>query len=221
MADVACSRPLIVSEPFGQEVLGGGVSHVHGRLLEAYRGPDATQLADVADDGYIMQNAGHHLVHAQQLPALRELLMRPAWLECKLVSYGVASVVADFRWILRHQCLYLLITTLLELVIWHYRRICIGCVLVIPLNARVVFNFDRQDQFLPFCTDALIDCRDRRYLMVQPEDSIKLLLEAFQMSVSACVAHPTVAMLQEQLLGRLMLVRKDTQVSYYIPFSFL
>lgn len=48
--------------------------------------------------------------------------------------------------------------------------------------------------------------------MVDPEDSIKLLLEAFQMSVGACIAHPTVAMLHEQLLGRLMLVRKDTQV---------
>lgn len=48
--------------------------------------------------------------------------------------------------------------------------------------------------------------------MVEPEDSVKLLLEAFQMSVSACVAHPQAAMLHQQLLGRLMLVRKDTQV---------
>lgn len=49
--------------------------------------------------------------------------------------------------------------------------------------------------------------------MVEPEDSIKLLLEAFQMSVSACTALPAVAMLHEQLLGRLMLVRRDTKVS--------
>ncbi len=52
----------------------------------------------------------------------------------------------------------------------------------------------------------------RRYLMAEPEDNIKLLLEAFQMSVSACTALPTVALLHEQLVGRLMLARKDTQV---------
>lgn len=48
--------------------------------------------------------------------------------------------------------------------------------------------------------------------MAEPEDNIKLLLEAFQMSVSACTALPAVALLHEQLLGRLMLARKDTQV---------
>ena len=48
--------------------------------------------------------------------------------------------------------------------------------------------------------------------MAEPEDNIKLLLEAFQMSVSACTALPTVALLHEQLVGRLMLARKDTQV---------
>lgn len=50
--------------------------------------------------------------------------------------------------------------------------------------------------------------------MVDPQDSIKLLLEAFQMSVSACVAYPHVAMLHEQLLGRLMLVRENAQVTF-------
>lgn len=43
--------------------------------------------------------------------------------------------------------------------------------------------------------------------MVEPNDSIKLLLEAFQMSVSACLAHPTVPMLHAQLSGRLQLTR--------------
>ena len=49
--------------------------------------------------------------------------------------------------------------------------------------------------------------------MVEPDDGIKLLLEAFQMSVSACLAHPSVAMLHAQLTGRLMLVRKTIQVT--------
>lgn len=44
-----------------------------------------------------MQNAGHHIVHTEALDDLRRLLTRAAWLECKLHSYGVGSVVADFR----------------------------------------------------------------------------------------------------------------------------
>lgn len=78
-------------------MLAGEVSHIHKRLMDAYRGPTQVDIADVPDDGYIMQNAGHHLVHAHQLSELKGVLMRTAWLECKLISYGVASVVADFR----------------------------------------------------------------------------------------------------------------------------
>lgn len=55
----------------------------------------------------------------------------------------------------------------------------------------------------------------RRYLMVAPDDGVKLLLEAFQMSVSGCLTHPTVPMLHAQLAGRLMLVRKSAQVSFH------
>ena len=55
------------------------------------------QLADVPDDGYIMQNAGHHLVGAKRIWDLKKLISSPTWLETKLHSYGVASVVADFR----------------------------------------------------------------------------------------------------------------------------
>jgi len=51
--------------------------------------------------------------------------------------------------------------------------------------------------------------------MVESDEGIKLLLEAFQMSVSACQAHPTVAMLHQQLQGRLQLVCKSSQV--HIP----
>lgn len=55
--------------------------------------------------------------------------------------------------------------------------------------------------------------------MAEADDGIKLLLEAFQMSVSACLAHPNVPMLQAQLAGRLKLVRKTSQVSLSLSSS--
>lgn len=39
---------------------------------------------------------------------------------------------------------------------------------------------------------------------VEVDEEVKLLLEAFQMSVSACLAHPAVPLLRAQMLGRLM-----------------
>jgi APAF-1 helical domain len=76
------------------------VAH-HQRLLSAYaskgHGVPAMQWADIPDDGYIMQNLGHHLVCADRLSDLRALLANPAWLECKLLAYGTGAVVADFR----------------------------------------------------------------------------------------------------------------------------
>ena len=59
------------------------------------------ELADVLDDGYFMQNVGHHLVTAKHFRDLKKLLINAAWLESKLHSYGVASVVADYR---RYAC---------------------------------------------------------------------------------------------------------------------
>eukprot|EP00884_Botryococcus_braunii_P009373 jgi/Botrbrau1/18437/Bobra.0072s0025.1 len=119
------------------------VSH-HQRLLAAYasqgHGMPAMQWADIPDDGYIMQNLGHHLVCAERLTDVRSLLANPAWLEVKLLSYGTGAVVADFR----------------------------------------------------------------RYLMSQADEEVKMLLEAFQMSVPACLAHPTVSMLRSQMAGRLI-----------------
>lgn len=70
---------------------------IHQKLIKAYEGREHVSLADVPDDGYIMQNVGHHLLNIRALRKLGALLMRPAWLECKLHSYGVASVVSDFR----------------------------------------------------------------------------------------------------------------------------
>eukprot|EP00891_Asterochloris_glomerata_P002441 jgi/Astpho2/2441/Aster-05689 len=72
------------------------IPDVHADLLDDYM-EGFEQLADVPDDGYIMQNAGHHLVGAKRLWDLKKLISSPTWLETKLHSYGVASVVADFR----------------------------------------------------------------------------------------------------------------------------
>ena len=42
--------------------------------------------------------------------------------------------------------------------------------------------------------------------MVVGDEEVKLLLEAFQMSVSACLSHPGTPVLRAQMLGRLMSV---------------
>ena len=69
---------------------------VHEELLHDYLG-GRQHLANISDDGYIMQNVGHHLVMAKRFQDLKRLLTNAAWLESKLHSYGVASVVADYR----------------------------------------------------------------------------------------------------------------------------
>lgn len=73
----------------------------HQRLLASYAsqgpGQPGRHWAEVPDDGYILQNLGHHLVCADRLMDLRALLANPAWLETKLLAYGTAAVVADFR----------------------------------------------------------------------------------------------------------------------------
>ncbi len=60
-------------------------------------GQQAVAVKDVPDDGYFMQNVGHHLAGCGRLGALRSLLGEPSWLEAKLHAYGTAAVVADFR----------------------------------------------------------------------------------------------------------------------------
>lgn len=56
-----------------------------------------SQVRDIPDDGYIIQNISHHLIGCGRLGALRSLLGEPSWLESKLHAYGTAPVVADFR----------------------------------------------------------------------------------------------------------------------------
>ncbi|CAL8467022.1 g6558 [Coccomyxa elongata] len=124
---------------------------VHAALLDAYLEKHPS-FAAIPDDGYIMQNVGHHLVGAGRLDDLKQLLASPGWLERKLHSYGTASAVADFR----------------------------------------------------------------RFLMVSGDEEVKLLLEAFQMSVSACLSQPSTPVLRAQMLGRLMSVRQSSLLKEWL-----
>ena len=79
-----------------QSLAWSGATVVHEELLQSYLA-EQPELANVPDDGYFMQNVGHHLVAAKHTRDLKKLLTNAAWLESKLHSYGVASVVADYR----------------------------------------------------------------------------------------------------------------------------
>jgi hypothetical protein len=48
--------------------------------------------------------------------------------------------------------------------------------------------------------------------MVSGDEEVKLLLEAFQMSVSACLSHPQTPLLRAQMIGRLMAVKLSPSV---------
>ena len=56
-----------------------------------------------------------------------------------------------------------------------------------------------------------------RYLMVSGDEEVKLLLEAFQMSVSSCLSHPQTPVLRAQMLGRLMAVELSRSVKVQCP----
>lgn len=45
--------------------------------------------------------------------------------------------------------------------------------------------------------------------MVSGDEEVKLLLEAFQMSVSTCLSHPSTPVLRAQMIGRLVSVRQS------------
>lgn len=69
----------------------------HASLLDGYTARGVVPLADVPDDGYFVQNVGHHLAGAGRQEQLRGLLLDPGWLARKLAAAGAAGVVADFR----------------------------------------------------------------------------------------------------------------------------
>lgn len=49
-------------------------------------GGPGVPLCDVPDDGYLYSHASYHLIEADQLPALRQLLTDPLWLERRLYA---------------------------------------------------------------------------------------------------------------------------------------
>jgi len=49
----------------------------------------------------------------------------------------------------------------------------------------------------------------RKYLATHADSDVKLLLQAFQLSLGCCMEHPTAHMLREQMLARLMAVAGD------------
>ena len=74
------------------------LADLHGLLVDSYTAhAQVSDLADLPDDGYILQTLGHHLTWARRLHDLKRLLSNPDWLEAKLHGYGTINVVADFR----------------------------------------------------------------------------------------------------------------------------
>lgn len=51
-----------------------------------------------------------------------------------------------------------------------------------------------------------------RYLMARADEEVKMLLEAFQMSVPNCLSHPTMPLLHSQMAGRLIGVQIAKQM---------
>ena len=137
------------------------------------------------------QALGHHLAQAGRLRELRQLLMSPSWLEQKLQAYGRVAVVADFR---RYS--------LLLSVHGHH-------------GWAAFRSAHRTGSGLwqgPACTWRVQQPRGIhmcRYLMLKPDEEVKLILDAFQMSVSACAALPGTRLLRAQMQGRLMQVDAD------------
>ena len=83
---------------WGGQVAAPAGPALHAQLLDRYLADSGgADLSDVADDGYFLQAVGYHAMAAGRLFALERLLCNPIWLEHKLHSYGVASIVADFR----------------------------------------------------------------------------------------------------------------------------
>jgi hypothetical protein len=65
--------------------------------------------------------------------------------------------------------------------------------------------------YAPVLTLAMLRVQSR-YLMVVGDEEVKLLLEAFQMSVSACLAQPGCRVLRAQMAGRLLSVPQSASL---------
>lgn len=60
-----------------------------------------------------------------------------------------------------------------------------------------------------YCTHHVVP---GRFLMARADEEVKMLLEAFQMSVPNCLSHPTMPLLHSQMAGRLIGVQIAKQM---------
>ena len=68
----------------------------HSALIEAYRAAAETGWANGPDDGYFFQHLPQHLVAADRIDELLELLCDYDWLVAKLRATNVAALLADY-----------------------------------------------------------------------------------------------------------------------------
>jgi WD40 repeat protein len=72
------------------------IAVLHNQLIEAYRGRCLEGWPSVPDDGYILQYLCHHLSAAGRLDQVGSLLVNFAWIERKVESSLLNSLVADY-----------------------------------------------------------------------------------------------------------------------------
>lgn len=192
-----------------------------------------------------MQNVGHHLVTAKRFRDLKGLLTNAAWLESKLHSYGVASVVADYR---RWDCLCVLPAFMHLSPTRKWCRWCCLCQQQEGTKKADIGSLYTQKQPGACSSAQLRQCIRQtaslrglawyftysawarlaelsssvsmpgtcRYLMCVNDDQVKLMLETVQMSVSSCMQHPELPTLRPQMVGRLMAAHHSSRVAVYL-----
>ncbi|MCJ1428182.1 hypothetical protein MMC29_006090 [Sticta canariensis] len=183
------------------------VAEMHSSLVQGYLATtQARSLAQLPDDGYILQALGHHLTWARRLDDLKGLLSNPDWLELKLHGYGTINVVADFRRCCPDPHDLSAAHGAPSLSAW-------GCMQAqaCALQAmRKASDVEHEQPTRGVLSDSRTGWGPRHlhvYLMARADDEVKLMLDAYQMSVSACLQHPQVSLLRSQMAGRLQAVR--------------
>jgi WD40 repeat protein len=81
---------------YARENLGDEATSVHRALLNSYRGDDRP-WREVEADGYIHVQLAHHLDGAGARDELRSLLLDAGWLEVKLDTCGLPSLLGDYE----------------------------------------------------------------------------------------------------------------------------
>jgi WD40 repeat protein len=86
--------------------LGSEITAVHRRLLQAW--PDLTNLPH----HYAWHHIGYHLIAAGDEKSLCDLLLNVKWLNCKILTTNIASLLADFELVSHNSSLNFLHHTL-------------------------------------------------------------------------------------------------------------